>query len=67
MPRKAMNTWANVACYFCEKESYLSWLTLIKVAFPYMQQTHFSEQLYLSIRIQKRLLSLSTSEVLKER
>ena len=25
----------------CDKESYLSWLTFINVAFPYMQQTYF--------------------------
>ena len=41
MPLKAMSTWTDVLRYFCEKESYLSWLTFINVAFPYMQQTYF--------------------------
>ena len=41
MPLKAMSTWTDVPCYFCDKESYLSWLTFINVAFPYIQQTYF--------------------------
>ena len=41
MPSKAMGTWTDVPGYFCEKESYRSGLTFIKVAFPYMQQTYF--------------------------
>ena len=41
MPLKAMSTWTYVPGYFCDKESYLSWLTFINVAFPYMQQTYF--------------------------
>ena len=40
MPLKAMSTWTDVPEYFCDKESYLSWLTFINVAFAYMQQTH---------------------------
>ena len=39
MPLKAKSTWTDVPWYFCDKESYLSWLTFINVAFPYMQQT----------------------------
>ena len=27
MPLKAMSTWTDVPWYFCDKESYLSWLT----------------------------------------
>ena len=41
MPLKAMSTWTDVPRYICDKESYLSWLTFINVAFPYMQQTYF--------------------------
>ena len=41
MPLRAMSTWTDVPSYFCEKESYLSWLTFINVAFPYMQPTYF--------------------------
>ena len=41
MPLKAKSTWTDVPCYFCDKESYLSWLTFINVTFPYMQQTIF--------------------------
>ena len=41
MPLKAKSTWTDVPCYFCDKESYLSWLTFINVTFPYMQQTFF--------------------------
>ena len=41
MPLKAMSTWTDVPGYFCDKESYLSWLTFINVAFPYMQHTYF--------------------------
>ena len=41
MPLKAMSTWTDVPQYFCDKESYLSWLTFINVAFPYMQPTYF--------------------------
>ena len=41
MPLKAKRTWTDVPWYFCDKESYLSWLTFINVAFPYMQQTFF--------------------------
>ena len=41
MPLKAMNTWNDVLWYFCDKESYLSWLTFINVAFLYMQPTYF--------------------------
>ena len=41
MPLKAMSTWTDVPRYFCDKESYLSWLTFINVAFPYIQQTYF--------------------------
>ena len=36
MPLRAMSTWADVPGYFCDKESYLSRLTFINVAFPYM-------------------------------
>ena len=42
MPLKAKSTWTDVPWYFCDKESYLSWLTFINVASPYMQQTFFS-------------------------
>ena len=42
MPLRAMSTWTDVPWYFCDKESYLSWLTFINVAFPYMQPTYFS-------------------------
>ena len=42
MPLKAKSTWTDVPWYFCDKESYLSWLTFINVAFPYMQQTFFN-------------------------
>ena len=41
MPLRAMSTWTDVPRYFCAKESYLSWLTFINVAFPYMQPTYF--------------------------
>ena len=41
MSLKAMSTWTDVPRYFCEKESYLSSLTFINVAFPFMQQTYF--------------------------
>ena len=41
MPLKAKSTWTIVPCYFCDKESYLSWLTFINVTFPYMQQAFF--------------------------
>ena len=41
MPFRAMSTWTDVPCYFCDKESYLSWLTFINVAFLYMQPTYF--------------------------
>ena len=41
MPLKAKSTWTDVPCYFCDKESYLSWLTFINVTFPYMQQAFF--------------------------
>ena len=30
MPLRAMSTWTDVACYFCDKESYLSWLIFYK-------------------------------------
>ena len=33
MPLRAMSTWTDVPKYFCDKESYLSWLTFINVAF----------------------------------
>ena len=42
MPLRAMSTWTEVPIYFCDKESYLSCLTFINVAFPYMQPTYFS-------------------------
>ena len=29
MPLKAKSTWTDVPWYFCDKESYLSWLTFI--------------------------------------
>ena len=41
MPLKAMSTWTDVPCYFCDKEPYLSWLTFINVAFLDMQQKYF--------------------------
>ena len=41
MSLKAMSTWTDVPWYFYDKESYLSWLTFINVAFRYMQQTYF--------------------------
>ena len=41
MPLRAMSTWTDVPSYFCDKESYLSCLTFINVAFPYMQPTYF--------------------------
>ena len=41
MPLKAKSTWTDVPWYICDKESYLSLLTFINVAFPYMQQTFF--------------------------
>ena len=41
MPLKAKCTWTDVPWYFCDRESYLSWLTFIYVAFTYMQQTFF--------------------------
>ena len=40
MPLKAMSTWMYLDISE-KKESYLNWLTLINVAFPYMQQTYF--------------------------
>ena len=42
MPLKAKSTWTDVPWYFCDKESYLSLITFINVAFTYMQQTFFS-------------------------
>ena len=27
MPKREMSTWTDVPGYFCDKESYLSWLT----------------------------------------
>ena len=57
MQLKAKSTWTDVPWYFCDKESYLSWLTFINVAFPYMQQTFFHHIMfityYLSPSIQK--------------
>ena len=41
MPLKAMNTWTDEPSYIFDKESYLSWLTFINVAFRYMLQTYF--------------------------
>ena len=41
MPLRAMSTWTDVPLYICDKESYLSWLTFINVAFPYMQPAYF--------------------------
>ena len=41
MPLRAMSTWTDVPWYFFDKESYLSWLTCIHVASPYMQPTYF--------------------------
>ena len=41
MPLKAKSTWTDVPWYFCDNESYLSLLTFINIAFPYMQQTFF--------------------------
>ena len=41
MPLRAMRTWTDVPWYFCDEESYLSWLTSINVAFPYMQPIYF--------------------------
>ena len=41
MPLIAMSTWTDVPWYFCDKESYLSWLFFLNVAFPYMQPTYF--------------------------
>ena len=32
MPLRAMSTWVDVPLYFCDKESYLSWLTFINVS-----------------------------------
>ena len=40
MPLRAMSTWTDVPLYFCDKESYFSWLTFINVAFLYMQTTY---------------------------
>ena len=34
MPLKAKSTWTDVPCYFCDKESYLSWLTFINTVNP---------------------------------
>ena len=42
MPLRAMSTWTDVPWYFCDKESYLSCLTFINVAFSYMQPIYFS-------------------------
>ena len=71
MPLRAMSTWTDVPWYFCDKESYLSCLTLINVAFPYMQPTYFHLIMSLHLlsfpSIQKLIWSLSTSEVLKSR
>ena len=56
MPLKAKSTWTDVPWYFCVEETYLSWLTFINVAFPYMQQTFFHLNYctyYLSPSIQK--------------
>ena len=57
MPLKAKSTLTDVPWYYCDKESYLSWLTFINVAFPYMQQTFFHLIMpltyYLSPSIQK--------------
>ena len=36
MSLRAMRTWTDVPWYNCDKESYLSWLTFINVAFPYI-------------------------------
>ena len=41
MRLRAISTWTDVPKFFCDKESYLSWLTFINVAFPYMQRTYF--------------------------
>ena len=40
MSFRAMSTWTGVPRYFCEKESYHSWLTFINEAFPYMYATN---------------------------
>ena len=39
--QRAISIWTDVPWYFCDKESYLSWLTFINVAYPYMQPTYF--------------------------
>ena len=49
MPLKAVSTWTDVPSYFCDKESYLCWLTFINVAFPYMLQTYFLLIMYLHL------------------
>ena len=36
MPLKAKSTWTDVPWHFCDKESYLSWLTFINVAFHFV-------------------------------
>ena len=41
MPLGAISTLTDETLYFCDKESYLSWLTFINVAFQYMQPTYF--------------------------
>ena len=72
MPLRAMRTWTDVPRYFCDKESYLSWLTLINVAFPYHATHIFSSNNVSALIIfpqafKNLFLSLSTSEVLKPR
>ena len=51
MPLKVMSTWTDVPGYFCEKESCLSRLPLINVAFPYMQQTYMYFHLIMSLHL----------------
>ena len=65
MPLRAMRTWTDVP----DKESYLSWLTFINVAFPYMQPTYF--HLIMSLHLlsfpKHSKAYLKSSEVLKPR
>ena len=65
MPLKAKSTWTDVPWYFCYKETYISWLTFINVAFPYMPPTFF--HLIMSLHLLSFPKHSKISEVLKPR
>ena len=49
MPLKAMSTCTDVPSYFCDEESYLSWLTFTTVAFPFKLHTYIHLIMFLHL------------------